>query len=1163
MHLITSKIFSFCWLAFLTPTACLLADETPFGTGFPTRFNLSQWEVSLDQGQTFQPILVPGTVEDQLRIEFDGVSIYRINLPLVEIHREQSVWLKFQGVATAAKVYLNEQLVGEHLGGWTPFQLEITEFLPLIDQRRSSENCQLKVVVDEKVGHNTQGFLPIITHHFGGIWQPVEMRIAGKGLLDDQRIAIRLDRPANQLQFEVPVLISSPADYELGFFIRPLVNSGEPSEVAQPDQWHRLNAATRREAGGAEGIEVGEQTIYRGEAGLEGIPIPMIPWDLAVPQLYEIRIMLYERSSDDSGWQEIDQWERNIGFRDFVVQEDGFLLNGHSVNLRGLLNWGYAPPGLAPTLDEAKMRSEIEFAQARGFNLMKFCLWVPPRRYLQLCDEMGMLAWIEYPTWHPKLDQEHLDDLRREYQEFFEYDRNYAAVVLRSLTCETGPSADLEVIQALYDQCKRAIPGAIVVDDSSWISWNRIFDFYDDHPYGNNHTWVESLARLKDYIAERDCKPLVLGEAIAADTWTIPTSQAREWGRNSPAHGAWAVEDNWRWQTEMLELAARQQLQFRPADLFPHSRHYGMLMRKYQIEAFHREVPRGGYVVSVIRDFPKAAMGLIDFEDRPKFSMEDWQFQGERMLLLRTEQDRRSFVCDEPLKITVIAKSNQVSGALEGVLEIKLFDQTPAALYQGAASADFSNARKSRSVSDHSPESRLWDVVEVRLGALSAGSSEATEFELAFPDLDEPRRFILRAQWRADAEQEISNEWPLWVFPAEHTPPNSAGPELWVHASAVELAKNLALPATPRLLEEGSEEGPSLPAATDSADQQPANLLLTRRLNREILQYLGQGGRVLMLPDGGVGSFALSSHWFLRGGPALFAAEQEVWNPQFLLDRSSVVEEQAMLIELQHFDLGGRVIPEIDSFLNSISPRVLLWDNHDQRTVKTHGLVFRMEVGAGVLWVSALNHEGSTNSVGRWLVNHWLRQLGQPDPKFQSSPEHRQQVYRQLEADLNEKTLGLQKERWRFRPVPKGEEQQVKEDWASQDWDDSDWDQIRIDRHWESQGYENLDHWAWYRRKVELPADWSGQVFLNFTGIDDYAEIYVNGKWVGSMGDLDSRTTAFDQQASFDLTELVQPGQSLQIAVAVYDWYGAGGIFRPVSISNRPLAEKAPILIGQ
>ena len=43
-----------------------------------------------------------------------------------------------------------------------------------------------------------------------------------------------------------------------------------------------------------------------------------------------------------------------------------------------------------------------------------------------------------------------------------------------------------------------------------------------------------------------------------------------------------------------------------------HSANYAIAMRKYQIETFRREVPNGGYVVSVLRDFPLAGMGLLD-----------------------------------------------------------------------------------------------------------------------------------------------------------------------------------------------------------------------------------------------------------------------------------------------------------------------------------------------------------------------------------------------------------------------------------------------------------------------------------------------------------------------------------------------------------------------
>jgi hypothetical protein len=47
----------------------------------------------------------------------------------------------------------------------------------------------------------------------------------------------------------------------------------------------------------------------------------------------------------------------------------------------------------------------------------------------------------------------------------------------------------------------------------------------------------------------------------------------------------------------------------------------------------------------VIRDFPKAAMGLIDYANQPKHAVEDRSFHGDRMILLQTDMDRRSFQC--------------------------------------------------------------------------------------------------------------------------------------------------------------------------------------------------------------------------------------------------------------------------------------------------------------------------------------------------------------------------------------------------------------------------------------------------------------------------------------------------------------------------------------
>jgi beta-galactosidase/beta-glucuronidase len=104
---------------------------------------------------------------------------------------------------------------------------------------------------------------------------------------------------------------------------------------------------------------------------------------------------------------------------------------------------------------------------------------------------------------------------------------------------------------------------------------------------------------------------------------------------------------------------------------------------------------------------------------------------------------------------------------------------------------------------------------------------------------------------------------------------------------------------------------------------------------------------------------------------------------------------------------------------------------------------------------------------------------------------------------------------------------------------------------WESQGYPTLDGWAWYRVQVEIPRHWQGrEIFLSFEGVDDMYEIYINGKLAGKGGDLATRKDAFNEHKSHNLSRVVEPGKPTVLVVRVHDWYGAGGIFRPVTLGT-------------
>jgi len=149
---------------------------------------------------------------------------------------------------------------------------------------------------------------------------------------------------------------------------------------------------------------------------------------------------------------------------------------------------------------------------------------------------------------------------------------------------------------------------------------------------------------------------------------------------------------------------------------------------------------------------------------------------------------------------------------------------------------------------------------------------------------------------------------------------------------------------------------------------------------------------------------------------------------------------------------------------------------------------------------------------------------------------------------------------WQFRLDPKSEGDS--RGWHLPSASSDGWRTVTVPHTWQvsddSAGYLGV---AWYRRRFELPEEWSGKVIrLEFKAVFHSAVVWLNGQLIGSH--LRKGYTSF----AFDISTAVLPGRSNTITVKVdnsfdqnmlprgdsYDWAPDGGITRPVSLLATP-----------
>jgi hypothetical protein len=169
-------------------------------------------------------------------------------------------------------------------------------------------------------------------------------------------------------------------------------------------------------------------------------------WELDDPYLYRVSAELAR-----DGTSIRDGASVRCGFRDFRISGGCFQLNGRRIFVRSSHSGNMAPIGLHLPFEKDWFRRDLIYTKAVGFNMIRFIAGYPTQEQLDLCDELGMLVYVEpYAAWMLADSPKVTERFDRSVESMIRCDRNHPSVVIRGLLNETQDGPVLRhAVQAL------------------------------------------------------------------------------------------------------------------------------------------------------------------------------------------------------------------------------------------------------------------------------------------------------------------------------------------------------------------------------------------------------------------------------------------------------------------------------------------------------------------------------------------------------------------------------------------------------------------------------------------------------------------------------------------------------------------------------------------
>ena len=337
-------------------------------------------------------IKVPGDWNSQKPelLYYEGTVWYKKTFDWTAAKEKNRLFVYFEAANYKTEAYLNGKKLGTHVGGFTPFNFEITDLI-------NKKNNFLIVKVDNKRLKEGVPTLNTDWWNYGGLTRDVKLVEVAANFIEDYLIQLSPDD-----------------DKKIKGYV--VLNGKEIKQKKIKIVIPELN------------IEKQLETDKKGFVSFEILSDKIVYWSLENPFLYDVKIKTDDEEINDQ-----------IGFRTISTKGSKILLNEKAVFLKGISIHEESPFRLGRGHSIKDAKKLLSWAKELGCNYVRLAHYPHNEYMVRLADQIGMLVWEENPVyWTIEWDNPATyQNAENQLSELISRDKNRASVIIWSMANET------------------------------------------------------------------------------------------------------------------------------------------------------------------------------------------------------------------------------------------------------------------------------------------------------------------------------------------------------------------------------------------------------------------------------------------------------------------------------------------------------------------------------------------------------------------------------------------------------------------------------------------------------------------------------------------------------------------------------------------------------